>query len=151
MMYNCILFLKKTFFCYWNLWRHITTWQIHKTFFGTYVFSQLYYVKKKQSTQHLLVTSLIAQKSLSPLSELAQLVPLRNSQGSSTHFSDRLHEISLTIPRCYLDVYANSLFPCSARLWILCLWNSFLWPTIYSLNPLPFLKRGCGGIFQKWL
>ena len=82
--------------------------------------------KKKQSTQHLLVTSLIAQKSLSPLSELAQLVPLRNSQGSSTHFSDRLHEISLTIPRCYLDVYANSLFPCSARLWILCLWNSFL-------------------------
>ena len=114
----------------------------HLCFFSTLL------CKKKQSTKHLLVTSLIARKSLSSLLELAQLVPLRDSQGSSAHFSDRLHEISLFILRCYLDVYANSLFPCSTRLWILCLWNPFLWPTIYSLNPSPFIKGGVVG-FSK--
>ena len=31
-------------------------------------------------------------------SELAQLVPLPHSQGSSTHYSDRLHDFSVTIP-----------------------------------------------------
>ena len=55
------------------------------------------------------------------LSELAQLVPIPYSQERSTHFFDRLHDISVTIPRCYLDVYVNSFFPCRARLWILCL------------------------------
>ena len=34
-------------------------------------------------------------------SELAQLVPLPYSQGRSTHYSDRLHDFSVTIPRCY--------------------------------------------------
>ena len=32
-------------------------------------------------------------------SELAQLVPLPYSQGRSTHYSDRLHDFSVTIPR----------------------------------------------------
>ena len=50
-------------------------------------------------------------------SELAQLVPLPYSQGRSTHYSDRLHDFSVTIPRCYKDVYVNSFFPCTARLW----------------------------------
>ena len=31
-------------------------------------------------------------------SELAQLVPLPFSQGRSTHYSDRLHDFSVTIP-----------------------------------------------------
>ena len=35
----------------------------------------------------------------------------------STHHSDRLHDFSVTIPRCYKDVYANSFFPRTARLW----------------------------------
>ena len=51
------------------------------------------------------------------LSELAQLVPLPYSQGRSTLYSDRLHYFSVTIPRCYKDVYDNSFFPCTARLW----------------------------------
>ena len=49
-------------------------------------------------------------------SELAQLVLLRFSR-RSTRYSDRLHDFSLTIPRCYKDVYVYSYFPCTARLW----------------------------------
>ena len=50
-------------------------------------------------------------------SELAQLVPLPFSQVRSTRYSDRLHDFSVTIPRCYKDVYVNSFFPHTARLW----------------------------------
>ena len=50
-------------------------------------------------------------------SELAQLVPLPFFQGRHTHYSDRLHDFSVSIPRCYKDVYVNSFFPCTARLW----------------------------------
>ena len=50
-------------------------------------------------------------------SELAQLVPLPFSRGRSTRYSDRLHDFSVTIPRCYMDVYVNSFFPCTAKLW----------------------------------
>ena len=58
-------------------------------------------------------------------SELAQLVPLPFSWGRSTRYSDRLHDFSVNIPRCYKDVYVNSFFPSRAKLW-----NSlpFLWP-----------------------
>ena len=49
-------------------------------------------------------------------SELAQLVPLPYSQGRFTR-SDRLDDFSVTIPRFYKDVYVNSLFPGTARLW----------------------------------
>ena len=50
-------------------------------------------------------------------SELVQLVPLPYSWGRSTHYSNRLHNFSVTIPRCYKDVYINSFFPYTARLW----------------------------------
>ena len=50
-------------------------------------------------------------------SELAQVVPLPYSRGRSTHYSDRLHDFSVTIPNCYKDIYVNSFFPCRARLW----------------------------------
>ena len=50
-------------------------------------------------------------------SELAQLVPLPFSRGRSTRYFDRLHDISVTIPRCYKDVYVNSFFPRTAKLW----------------------------------
>ena len=50
-------------------------------------------------------------------SELAQLVPLPYSRGRSTRYSDRLHDFSVTIPRCYKNVYINSFFPCTTRLW----------------------------------
>ena len=50
-------------------------------------------------------------------SELAQLVPLPFSRGRSTRYSDRLHDFSVTIPRCYKDVYVNSFFPHRAKLW----------------------------------
>ena len=49
-------------------------------------------------------------------SELAQLVPLSFSRGSSTCYSDRLHDFSVIIPRCYKDAYVNS-FSCTARPW----------------------------------
>ena len=50
-------------------------------------------------------------------SELAQLVPLPFSRGRSTRYSDRLHDFSVTIPRCYKEVYVNIFFPHTARLW----------------------------------
>ena len=50
-------------------------------------------------------------------SELAQLVPLTFSRRRSTRYSDRLHDFSVTIPRCYKDVYVNSFFPRTARHW----------------------------------
>ena len=65
-------------------------------------------------------------------SELAQLVPLLFSQGRSTRYSNRFHDFSVTIPRCYKDVYVNSFFPRTARLW-----NSLpieCFPLTYNLN-----------------
>ena len=52
-------------------------------------------------------------------SELAQLlVPLPFSRGRSTRYSaDRLDDFSVSIPRCYKDVYVNSFFPRTAKLW----------------------------------
>ena len=39
------------------------------------------------------------------------------SWGRSTCYFDRLHDLSVTIPWCHKDVYVNSFFPCTARLW----------------------------------
>ena len=50
-------------------------------------------------------------------SELAEQVPLPYSWGRLTHYSDRLHDFSVTIPRRYKDVYVNSFFPCTAMFW----------------------------------
>ena len=50
-------------------------------------------------------------------SEVAQLVPLLFSQGRSTCYSDKLYDFSVTIPRCYEDVYVNSFFSRTARTW----------------------------------
>ena len=43
-------------------------------------------------------------------SELVELVLL-------PHYSDRLHDFSVTIPRCYTVFYVNSFFPCTVRPW----------------------------------
>ena len=51
------------------------------------------------------------------LEPLAQLFALPFSSGRSTHYSDRLLDFSVTICRCYKNVYANSSFPRTARLW----------------------------------
>ena len=45
------------------------------------------------------------------ISELAQLVPLTCSRKSSSRYSDRLQNVSGTIPRCCKDVYVSSSFP----------------------------------------
>ena len=37
--------------------------------------------------------------------------------GRSTSYSGRLHDFSVTISRSYKDVYVNSFFPHTARLW----------------------------------
>ena len=50
-------------------------------------------------------------------SGLAQLFPHRFSWGRSTRYSDRLHNFSVYIPKCYKDDYVNSFFPRTARLW----------------------------------
>ena len=50
-------------------------------------------------------------------SELAQLILLPYSPRRSTRYSDKLHDFSVTIPRCCKDVYVNSFFPRTDRLW----------------------------------
>ena len=50
-------------------------------------------------------------------SELAQQVPLPYSSRRSNRYPDKLHYFSVFIPRCYKDVYVNSFFPRTARLW----------------------------------
>ena len=40
-----------------------------------------------------------------------QLIPLPFSRGRSTGYFDRLRDFSVSIPRCYKDVYVNSFFP----------------------------------------
>ena len=63
-------------------------------------------------------------------SELAQL------GGRSTRYSDRLHDFSVTITRCYKDVYVNSFFPRTAKLW-----NSLpieYFPLTYDLSGFKF-------------
>ena len=50
-------------------------------------------------------------------SELAELVPFPYFQWRSTRYSDRFHDFSVTIPRCYTVVYFNSLFPPTTRFW----------------------------------
>ena len=69
-------------------------------------------------------------------SELVQLVPLPFSRGRFTCYFDRLYDFSVTIPRCYKDVYVISFFPCKARLW-----NSLpieCFPLTYNLNGFKF-------------
>ena len=65
-------------------------------------------------------------------SELAQPVPVPFSRVRSTIYSSRLHGFSVTIPRCYKDVYVNSFFPHTVRLW-----NSLpieCFPSTYDLS-----------------
>ena len=50
-------------------------------------------------------------------SEMARLVPLPFTRGRSTRYSDRLHDFSVTIPRCYKEAYVNSFFPRTSKLW----------------------------------
>ena len=62
-------------------------------------------------------------------SELAQLAPLPFSRGRSTRYS-------VTIPKCYKDVYVNSFFPRTAKLW-----NSLpieCFPLTYDLSGFKF-------------
>ena len=66
-------------------------------------------------------------------SELARLIPLHYFRGRSSRYCNRLHDCySVTIPRCYKDVYVNSFFPRTIRIW-----NSLLIecsPLTYDLN-----------------
>ena len=50
----------------------------------------------------------------------------------TSYYSDRLHDFTVIIPRCYKDVYINSFFPCKARIWNSLPAESF--PLNYYLN-----------------
>ena len=67
-------------------------------------------------------------------SELVQLVPRPNSWGRSPDFSERMHDFSVTAPRCYKNVYVNSFFPHRARFWNTQPIECF--PLTYDLNGL---------------
>ena len=77
--------------------------------------------------------------SLQPLA-LAQNMFFRTDSTSSTSFLLRevhllfwwIVDFSLTIPKCYKDVYLNSFFSCTARLWDS--WPIECFPLTYDLN-----------------
>ena len=75
-------------------------------------------------------------------SGLGQLVPLPYSWGRSTCCSDRLHDFSVTIPRCYKDVYVNSFFPRTAKLWN---------PLPIECFPLTYDLSGCKSRINRHL
>ena len=50
------------------------------------------------------------------LDKLQKQICRTYSWGRSTSYSERLHDFSFTIPRCYKDIYVNSFFPRTARL-----------------------------------
>ena len=70
-------------------------------------------------------------------------------------YSERLPDFSVTIPRCYKDIYVNSLFPHTSMLW-----NSLsakCFPLKYILNGLKSLlthrysdQEGNGFQFSKF-
>ena len=64
-------------------------------------------------------------------SKLAELVPLPYSHGRSCRYSNRMHDFSV-IPRCYKNLYVNSIFSHIASLWNSLPATSF--PSIYDLN-----------------
>ena len=45
------------------------------------------------------------------------MVPLPFSQERFTHYFDRLHDLSVNVPRYYQDVYVYSFFSHTARVW----------------------------------
>ena len=64
--------------------------------------------------------------------ELAELVPLPHARNRATRYSNRLHDFVVTVPRYSKEVYANSFFPRTAKLW-----NSLsaeCFPLTYNLN-----------------
>ena len=61
-------------------------------------------------------------------SEQVHLAPLSYPRGRCTCYSDRLHDLSVTILRCYKDAYVNSFFPHAAIFW-----NSLPEPILYYL------------------
>ena len=78
-------------------------------------------------------------------SKLTELLPLPNSRVRSTRSSNTLLDFSVTIPRCYKNVYANSFFPRTAKLW-----NSL--PTeCFSLTyDLNYFKSRLSRLFFLW-
>ena len=82
-------------------------------------------------------------------SEQAELVILPYPRRKSTRYSDWLHEFSVTIPSCYKDVYFNSFFPRTARLWnslpIECFHLTYDINEFRSLNVISFFWEGGGG------
>ena len=51
------------------------------------------------------------------LSELVEMVVPLYSRWRSFYYSDKWHDFSVIIPRCYDNIYVNSFFPRIARLW----------------------------------
>ena len=97
----------------WNCWTNYENEYIYRTFGPSLAASLEPLVHSKCGQLKSFPYVLLGRHS----SELAQLVPLPFSLGRSTCYSDRLHNFSVSIARCYKDVYVNSSFPSTAKLW----------------------------------
>ena len=61
----------------------------------------------------------------------------------STPYSDRLHDFSVIIPRCYKGIYVNSFFPRTAKL------TNYLLPL--ECFPLTYDLSGCESRIKRHL
>ena len=52
-----------------------------------------------------------------PLSHLLEKYLMENFIFYAVGYFNRLHDFSVTVPRCYKDAYVNSFFPRTAKLW----------------------------------
>ena len=75
--------------------------------------------------------------------ELTELVLLPHSCDLFKCYSNRLHDFSFNIPRCYKDVYFNSFFANRARLWKYLTTESTVFLHVFHLFLLVFLVTPC--------
>ena len=66
------------------------------------------------------------------LDELVELVSFPLPYSRSTRYVDSIHNLAVSIPRLWKEIYANSFFPCIIRQWNFL--PAYCFPLTYNLN-----------------
>ena len=69
------------------------------------------------SSEPLVYCRNVASYSLSYRYYFGRMLFRTSSTRRFTRYSDRWHDFSVILSRCYKDVYVNSFFPCTGRVW----------------------------------
>lgn len=66
------------------------------------------------------------------LDELVELISFPLPYPRSTRYVDSIHNLAVSIPRLWKEIYANSFFPCIIRHWSFL--PAYCFPLTYNLN-----------------